>query len=202
MDSTAVEKVEPGSVAEVVQRVLASRVTCLDFGSKSLPAGAIERAVQAAIAAPNHRLTEPWRFVRVGVDTREALAKVQARLKDKGRTPSAATLERAREKLLAPAELIVVCCTRHADPGVEHEDYAAAACAVQNLCLSLWSEGIGSKWGTGGVTTDAETYQLLAVNPEVQTIIGFLSVGYPASEGGATKPPRKLGVSDVLRDVP
>ncbi len=73
MDSTAVEKVEPGSVAEVVQRVLASRVTCLDFGSKSLPAGAIERAVQAAIAAPNHRLTEPWRFVRVGVDTREAL---------------------------------------------------------------------------------------------------------------------------------
>ncbi len=66
----------------------------------------------------------------------------------------------------------------------------------------LWSEGIGSEWGTGGVTTDAETYQLLAVNPEVQTIIGFLSVGYPASEGGATKPPRKLGVSDVLRDVP
>lgn len=201
-ESTAVEAVESGRAADVVQRLMTSRVTYQDFASTSLPQGAIERAIQAAIAAPNHRMTEPWRFIRVGVQTRDRLAQVQARLKDKGRIPSPATLERAREKLLAPAELIVVCCVRHADSGVERENYAACACAIQNLCLSLWCEGIGSKWGTGGVTTDAETYQLLAVNPEEQTIIGFLSIGYPANGVPAVKPARKLGVSDLLRNLP
>lgn len=190
------------SSALAFQRVLGSRTTCLDFSSSVLPDGALGRAVEAAIAAPNHRLTEPWRFIRVGPQTRETLAKVQARLKDKGRTPSATTLERAREKLLTPAELLVVCCVRSAEASVEREDYAAVACAIQNLCLSLWSEGIGSKWGTGGVTTDAETYAALGVNSEQQTIVGFLTIGYPASEATATKPPRKLAAADVLRQVP
>lgn len=207
-DSTAVGQAEVGDevattdIAQVVQRVLSTRVTYQDFSSRPLPALAIERAVEAAIAAPNHRMTEPWRFIRVGTQTRAVLATVQARLKDKGRTPSASTLERAREKLLTPTELIVVCSARHAEPSVEREDYAAVACAVQNFCLSLWSEGIGSKWGTGGVTKDAETYQALGVNASEQTIVGFLSVGYPADGSRPKKPPRKFGVTDVLRDVP
>src|SRR6187549_2746493 len=99
MSSTAVDIDATGSVAQTVQSVLRSRVTCLDVSSRALPEGAIERGIQAALAAPNHRMTEPWRFIRVGAQTRETLATVQARLKDKGRTPSAATLERAREKL-------------------------------------------------------------------------------------------------------
>jgi nitroreductase len=195
-------KVELSNVADVVQRIVASRVTCQEFDSRPLPEGAIERAVQAAIAAPNHRMTEPWRFISVGPTTRETFARVQARLKDKGRTPSASTLERAREKLLSPAALIVVCCKRHPDPSVEREDYAAVACAVQNFCLSLWSEGVGSKWGTGGVTTDPETYQALGVNGNDDTVVGFLSIGYPSSGANLAKPPRKLGVADVLRHVP
>lgn len=209
MDSTAMEHSEEGqelgtidNVAQVVQRVLSSRVTHQDFSPRALPAFALERAVAAAIAAPNHRITEPWRFIRVGTQTREILATVQARLKDKGRTPSASTLERAKEKLLTPAELVVVCCTRHSEPSVEREDYAAVACAVQNFCLSLWSEGIGAKWGTGGVTTDAETYQALGVDASEQTIVGMLSVGYAAGGTSPKKPPRKLGVTDVLRHVP
>jgi nitroreductase len=202
MNSTAVDNSALGDIAEAMQSALKSRATYQDFSSRVLPEGALERAIQAAIAAPNHRMTEPWRFIRTGVQTRETFATVQARLKDKGRSPSPTTLDRAREKMLAPAELLVVCCVRHADPSVEREDYAAVACAVQNLCLSLWSEGIGSKWGTGGVTTDAETYQALRVNVAEQTIVGFLSIGYAARDASPEKPPRRLGVKDVLRSVP
>lgn len=191
-----------GSVAAAVQRVLLTRVTCHDFASRALPEGALGRALLAAMAAPNHRLTEPWRFIRVGAATREVLASVQARLKDKGRTPSEATLARAREKLLTPAELIVVCSSKSQNAAVEREDYAATACAIQNLCVSLWSEGVASKWSTGGVTTDAETYAVLGVNPAEQSIIGFLSLGYAAGDVEPTKPARKLGLADVLRTLP
>ena len=75
-------------------------------------------------------MTEPWRFIRTGRATREQLGNVQARLKDKGRTPSDDALARAREKFLGSAELLVLCRVVHADPNVAREDYAAIACAA------------------------------------------------------------------------
>lgn len=201
---TAAEGSKP-TPAEL-QALIGSRMTVHDFSSEALPAGAIERAIALGLTAPNHRMTEPWRFVRVGVNARERLARVQARLKDKlkdkGRAPSPESLGRAREKMLASAELIVVCRVVHTDPGVGREDYAAIACAVQNVSLSLWAEGIGSKWSTGGVTTDAETYEVLGLNSGETEIVGFLWVGYSKPDSLAKKPSRRLTVAQVLSEVP
>lgn len=188
--------------AAELQALISSRTTVHDFSSEPLAAGALERAIAASLTAPNHRLTEPWRFVRVGAEGREKLARVQARLKDKGRTPTPESVERARSKMLASAELLVACRVAHSDPAVAREDYAAVACAIQTLCLSLWAEGIGSKWSTGGVTTDAETYGLLALNPNETEIVGFLWLGYENPDSRTKKPPRRLSVSDVLSEVP
>lgn len=190
------------SNAAQLQTLIASRLTVHDFSSEPLPDGALERAIAAGITAPNHRMTEPWRFVRVGAASRERLAQVQARLKDKGRAPSPESLARARDKMLASAELIVVCRLVHTDPGVAREDYAAIACSVQNVSLSLWAEGIGSKWSTGGVTTDEETYQVLGLNAGETEIVGFLWLGYAKPDSLAKKPPRRLTVSQVLTEVP
>lgn len=188
--------------APSLQELICSRTTVQDFSSEPLPTGVLSKGIEAALAAPNHRLTEPWRFVRVGPETRERFARVQARLKDKGRTPSEETLVRAREKLLAPAELIVVVRVVSADSGVGREDYAAIACGIQNLSLSLWAEGVGTKWGTGAVTTDPETYQALGLEPERAEIVGFLSIGFPAGAKAPKKPSRRLGLEQVLSEVP
>lgn len=184
-----------------VHSLICNRTTVQDFSSEPLPEGALERALVAALAAPNHRLTEPWRFLRLGRETRARLAEVQARLKDKGRTPSAESLARAREKLLAPAELIVLVRVVHSEPATGREDYAAIACAVQNIGLSLWAEGVGSKWGTGGVTTDAESYAILGLDAAQSEIVGFLSLGFPRG-AFPRKPARRLSVGEVLRELP
>lgn len=197
MESAAVD---PKNYPEL-QALIGCRMTVHDFSSEPLPVGALERAIALGLTAPNHRMTEPWRFVRVGTGARERLAAIQARLKDKGRAPSAQSLSRAREKMLSSAELLVVCRVVHDDPGVAREDYAAIACAIQNVSLSLWAEGIGSKWSTGGVTTDVESYGVLQLNAAEVEIVGFLWVGYAKPGSLAKKPPRRLTVADVLTEV-
>lgn len=173
-----------------------------DYRQGALPEGALQRALEAALSAPNHRMTEPWRFIQVGPAARQALFEIGAELKSTPESPLAgAARDRLAAKMLNPAELLVVCQTKAEDPEVAQEDYAAVACAVYAAMLSLWSEGIGSKWSTGGVTTDPRTYARLGVDPAEQSIVGFVWVGYDARPE-APKPRRRRGLDQVFRTVP
>jgi nitroreductase len=184
-----------------IQSILLQRRTIHDYDPSPLPEGALERALIAALAAPNHRMTEPWRFVRVGPETRSKLCEVSVGLKTPtGAAPRADLVEKTRKKMLNPAELLVVSRVRADDPEVEREDYAAIACAIQNLSLSLWAEDVGSKWSTGEVTTAAETYALVGIDERLEEIVGFVWVGKAASN--VPKARRRRELSDVLRQLP
>ena len=183
-----------------VQELLRGRATVHDYEPKPVPEGALERAFEAAVAAPNHRLTEPWRFVLAGPVVRAKLIQIAIGLKAKGAPPRPELVETTNRKMGRSAELVVVCQVKHPDPETAHEDYAAVACAIHNLSLSLWAEGVGSKWSTGGVTQHPDTYALLGVNPEQEKIVGFVWVGMPA--GVASKAKRRLALNDVVRRVP
>jgi nitroreductase len=184
-----------------LQELIRDRRTIHDYVPGPLPEGAVERAVAAATAAPNHRMTEPWRFVRVGPEARNVLATISADLKGGPSAMGDAAVQKLMAKMLNPAELLVVCQVLHDDPGVAHEDFAAVACAIQNAMLSFWSEGLGSKWSTGAVTTDNRTYQALAIDPQREAIVGFLWAGH-AAKMDLPKPRRRRPLSDVLRSVP
>lgn len=183
------------------RELILTRRTVHDYQPGPIPEGAVERAVTAAMAAPNHRMTEPWRFVRVGPEGRRRLVEISAALKGGPAALGEPALERLRAKMLHPAELLVVCQVRHDDPGIAREDYAATACAVQNAMLSFWEEGVGSKWSTGAVTTDERTYAALGVDATQEQIVGFLWAGQPL-RADLPKPKRRRGLADVLRSVP
>ena len=83
------------------------------------------------------------------------------------------------------------------DPaGAAREDYAACCCAVQNLCLSLHADGLGTKWTTGAVNFDAR-FGAAAGLPDDEYVVGTLWFGRAAT----TPPPpaKRLGVEEVLR---
>ena len=188
--------------ATALQKLIAERKTVQDYRQGALPEGALTRALEAATAAPNHRMTEPWRFVQVGPQGRQTLFEVAADLKSAPGAPLAGQArDRLAAKMLVPSELLVICQTTAEDPEVAREDYAAVACAVYAAMLSLWSEGIGSKWSTGGVTTDERTYGCLGVDPSQQAIVGFLWVGLDA-RAEAPKPRRRRALDQILRSVP
>ena len=83
------------------------------------------------------------------------------------------------------------------------EDHAAVSCSVQNFMTSLAGEGIGSKWMTGALGISPDDVLSAIGAGEGEHLIGVIWYGMPAKGLEETKaPPRKLGVTGVLTEVP
>lgn len=162
-----------------VHEALRTRRTVHRFRSGPVDDDVLDRALEAATLAPNHKLTWPWRFVLPGPVVREHLAQLNVRLKSVARPLDAASVQRIRHKMLTPDRLVVVAQVLDGAPSRQLEDYATCACAIQNLSLSLHVDGIASKWSTGRVTTHEETYRLLGLDASTVRIIGFVWAGHP-----------------------
>lgn len=178
-----------------IYEALLTRRTIHNYVDEPVDESAIDRALAAAIRAPNHKLTNPWRFTRIGPQARKEVVELGVRLKTEKKNLSSSQQEKIRVKLTNPAVLFAVSQVLDDDPMRRREDYAATACAIQNVCLSLWGEGIGSKWSTGAMTNHETTYQLLGIDAATEEIVGFLFAGVPAE---IPDTPR-LAVEDILR---
>ena len=91
--------------------------------------------------------------------------------------------------------IVAVSCLQEGDEQRRREDYAATCCAVQNVHLAAWNEGVGMQWTTGPITLEKETYELLGVDPEREYMIGFLYTGYPSE----VPTPRRKPLAEVMR---
>ena len=163
-------------IAEAIKK----RRTLHIFSKKRVPREVIEKSIFAANQAPCHRRTFPWRFTSIGIKKRELLYQLQLTLKFGDMTIDESSLKKIRDKMLNPSHLLIATqvCT---DNQVQKlEDYAACACAIQNLSLSLVSDDVGCKWSTGKITTDPNTYKIAEINPSEEEIIGFIWIGYGA----------------------
>ncbi len=170
----------PMSVLETI----AARRSIFDFRPTAVPRPQIERALQAAVWAPNHKLTEPWRFIVVGPEGKRRLSEVYARIKQDAVpvdiTPAArAELGRkAAAKLMGKPAVMAVTCSVSGDPFRDREDYAATCCAIQNIMLAAWEDGVGMQWSTSGLIEDAEALQVLGVDAGRERVAGLLYAGY------------------------
>ncbi len=183
-----------------VQSALHGRRTIHLYRRDQVAEETITRALAAATMAPNHKLTWPWRFTRVGRETRAKIAEVAVRLKNEGKCePSDEQRAKVCAKILNPAELLVVSLIREADPLVAREDYASAACAIQNIQLSLHAEGVGSKWSSGKLTCHPEAYRILGIDEDSEEIIGFVWAGIPEQ---TPRTPQRPAMDELLRVRP
>ena len=164
--------------------LLRTRRSVKAFRPDPIPRETIERLLDAAVWAPNHKLTEPWRFYVMGPETKARYAEIRRRVREERLPDPASPAARAtldatvRETLETPA-LLAVSCAVSDDPVRRDEDYAATAMAVQNLLLAAWSLGIGTYLRTGPAVERAETRALLGV-PDDHRIFGIVSLGFPA----------------------
>ena len=84
------------------------------------------------------------------------------------------------------------------------EDYASACASIQNLLLSLHSEGLGSKWATGPIIrTDAFRELIHIDNKEGVMVVGLIFIGWSKNGVDGKRMPRRRRVldGDVLREV-
>lgn len=165
------------AAAQVVASVIRSRRSINRFQAQAPPRETIRQALELARWAPNHYLTEPWHFYLIGPKTKQALVELNAELTAAAKGPQAG--EAKRRRWAAIPGWLAVTCDLSADALRAREDYAACACAIHNLALYLWSEGIGVKWTTGAITRERQFYDLLWIDPELETLVGLLWYGYP-----------------------
>jgi nitroreductase len=160
----------------------------------------LSSAIQSAVHAPNHKRTEPWRFHLLGNETIQKVCELNAAIvtKKKGDKAGKKKLERW---LQMPGWLVVTCKTSGSNESMdqpaslEREDYAACCCAVQNLCLSIHSAGMGTKWTTGPVNFDPRFGEIVGLD-ENEYVVGTIWFGTPEKLPDA--PGKKKIMEDVL----
>lgn len=144
----------------------------------------LEQMLDAAVWAPNHRLTEPWRFYVLAGDGKRRFAEIRRRLRaaalpDPGAPEAAKALDRLYEDTLGTPALIVVTAQLAADEVRREEDTAATFMAMQNLMLAGVELGVGTYLRTGPIIHDPELRGLLNLEDD-RRVLAIIYAGYPA----------------------
>lgn len=146
--------------------------------------GMIETILEAATWAPNHRITEPWRFFVLAGEARERLGEfmgAQNAAKFAEDDPNR-EIERARgakKALRAPVVIAVAAEPSPAGNVDEIEEVAAVAAAAQNMLLAAHALGLGAMWRSGAIIHDPNVKTWLGLSDRAH-LLGFIYVGYPA----------------------
>lgn len=151
------------------------------------PKADIERLLAAAIEAPNHHETEPWRFFVLAGKAREELGNVLAEAlrrrmagEDARKVEGLMIAERAKP-LRAP--VLVVVGVKHdlTERGGERvvpvEDLEACAAATQNLVLAAHGLGLAAQWRTGDGAFDPQVKAWFGLEA-TDEIAAIVYVGY------------------------
>jgi nitroreductase len=164
-----------------VEEAIRTRRTHKVYGSEP-----VERAVLTALLelgrwAPNHHLTNPWRFRVLGP---EALERLKAAVGPDG----AGKLDRA-PTLVA----VSVLCTPD-DPVAEEEDLLAAGCAAYAVLLGAHNRGLAAYWRTPAILREAAGRAALDI-PDAEHCIGLLHLGPARQE---QRVPERAPLDDVV----
>lgn len=150
-----------------------------------VPEDLIEHIIESAVHAPNHKMTEPWRFhvftgkgrgelARARAETARQLAEAEGEHEEM----AAGRISRERKKAFRAPVVIVVTCAAGRDEIETLENYAACAAAVQNMQLTAHSLGLASMWRTGAMAYHDYMREFFGLG-EDDTIVAYLYIGYP-----------------------
>jgi nitroreductase len=150
-----------------------------------VPRELIERILESGVHAPNHRLTEPWRFhVFTGkgrgelARVRAEIARLQAEAEGESEEMAAGRISRERKKAFRAPVVIAVISKAGRDEIETLENYAACAAAVQNMQLAAHSLGLATMWRTGPVVYHERMREFFGLK-DGDTMVAHLYVGYP-----------------------
>ena len=156
----------------------------------------IEQLLSTACQAPNHRMTEPWRFYVLGPRARRAYGEALGRRKAKRiEDPEAgkAVVAKVAETHESLPAMVAVAVTVHENPEIREEDFAAAYMGIQNLSLVAHAIGLGTHIKTGAIMDDPAARAAVGV-PEGERIVATVNIGQPdrLPDGQARRPAAEL----------
>ena len=176
--------------------VLRGRRTINLYLQTPVPDGLVREAIEAAIWAPNHHVTEPWRFYLLGKESIGACVDLVRDIVTATKGAKAGEFK-ARSWSEKPGWLVVT-CQKSDDERLQQEDYAACCAATHGLMLYLWKAGVGSKWTTGDIVRDPRFYEITGIDANREFVTGLVWYGYPK----VTPAQSRKDISSVLSELP
>jgi nitroreductase len=165
-----------------LETLIRTRRTHKAYGPEPVDRATLLELFELARWAPNHHLTNPWRFRVLGPQARALLAR-EAELEQPG---SARKLERAPTLIVAGVEL-------QGDPSQQHDDLLAAAVAAYIVLLAAHARGLAGYWRTLPILESATVRAGLEI-PVTEQPIGLLHLGRPVQ---AQRAPERAPVEDI-----
>jgi nitroreductase len=164
-----------------VEEAIRTRRTHKAYGSEPVDRATLTELLELGRWAPNHHLTNPWRFRVLGP---QALR----RLKDAAGADGAAKLDRA------PTLVAVSYTTTPGDPVADEEDLLAAGCAAYAVLLGAHGRGLAAYWRTPAILREPAGRAALDI-PDGERCIALLHLGPARQE---QRVPERAPLADVV----
>ncbi|MES1194167.1 MAG: nitroreductase [Solirubrobacterales bacterium] len=146
-----------------VEEAIRTRRTHKVYGSEPVDRELLTELLELGRWAPNHHLTNPWRFRVLGP---EALERLKVAVGPEG----ASKLDRA------PTLVAVSYVRTPDDPIAEEEDLLAAGCAAYAVLLGAHNRGLAGYWRTPAILREPAGRAALDI-PDSEHCIGLLHLG-------------------------
>jgi nitroreductase len=146
-----------------VEEAIRTRRTHKVYGSEPVDRAVLTELLELGRWAPNHHLTNPWRFRVLGPETLEQLK-------------AAVGAEGASKLDRAPTLVAVSCIRTPDDPVAEEEDLLASACAAYAVLLGAHNRGLAGYWRTPAILREPAGRAALDI-PDTEHCIGLLHLG-------------------------
>lgn len=146
----------------------------------------IDRLIELATWAPNHKRTWPWRFTVFTGSGRDRLGNTMAFAAGAAGQP-AHKVAKLRVKYRRSPVVIVVSSLADDDPTRHVENRDAVAAAVQNLLLGATAAGLASHWASLDEDVQPAVRALCGVG-DSDELVALVYLGWPTGE--VAKPSR------------
>ena len=167
-----------------LETAIRTRRTHKVYGSEPVSRETLEELLELARWAPNHHLTNPWRFRVLGPQSLAAL-------KEAAGPEVAAKFDRA-------PTLVAVTAVLSGDPVQDEEDLHATACATYAVLLGAHARGLAAYWRTPGVLHKPAGRAALGIG-EDERFVGLVHLGPLRQE---QSPPARAPLADVAQFLP
>jgi nitroreductase len=168
-----------------LEDLIRTRRTHKAFAPEPVDRATLDALFELARWAPNHELTNPWRFRVLGPCALEAL-------KAAAGPESAPKLDRAPTLVAASAVL------GGEDPVRDEEDLAAAACATYIVLLAAHERGLGGYWRTPAVLRTPEGRAACGIE-DSEHVLGLIHLG---EARGEKEPPARAPLDAIRAYLP
>lgn len=169
-----------------VYEAIMKRRSIRRFDGAPVDRAAVERLVRAASAAPSAANSQPWHFHVTSGDSRDAVCNITAlstvhlqEYLDMLPPTDYEAAERFFANLGNAPVVIVVSVPAAEDEAARINDVLATGCAIENLMIAAYAEGLGCCNITFSFWVRDKISELLAISAD-REIVSLVLLGHPA----------------------